>query len=114
MCVEMGRSYLSRSIHGSSKQQKETTRLRTCRVSSSGFCVSLEVYLSGWKAVIETDHRALAFLQSAKQLLGHLYRWALFLQRFDFNDTEQDYQTRKLMGRELHIAETILNSLKQY
>ena len=78
----MGRSYLSHSIHGSSKQQKETTRLQTWR---GGFCTSLEVYLSGWKSVIRTDHRALALLQSAKQLLEHLYRWALLLQRFDFN-----------------------------
>ena len=44
-----------------------------------------EVYLSGQKFVIETDHQALTFLQSAKQLSGHLYRWALLLQGFDFN-----------------------------
>ena len=44
-----------------------------------------EVYLSGRKFVIDTDHRALTFLQSAKQLSGRLYRWALLLQGFDFN-----------------------------
>ena len=44
-----------------------------------------EVYLSGRKFVIETDHQALTFLQSAKQLSGRLYRWALLLQGFDFN-----------------------------
>ena len=44
-----------------------------------------EIYLSGRKFVIETDHRAISFLQSAKQLSGRLYRRALLLQGFDFN-----------------------------
>ena len=32
---------------------------------------------------VETDHKALSFINSAKTLTGHLAGWALLLQEFD-------------------------------
>lgn len=43
-----------------------------------------EVYLTGRHFTIETDHRALQFLQSARHLNGRLTRWALRLQMFTY------------------------------
>ena len=34
--------------------------------------------------MVETDHKALSFLISARTLTGHLVWWALLLQEFDF------------------------------
>ena len=42
------------------------------------------VYRYGVHFTVETDYRALSFLQSAKHLNGHLARWALQLQNFNF------------------------------
>ena len=41
-------------------------------------------YLIGRHFRIETDHRALQFLQSARHLNGRLSRWALLLQSYDY------------------------------
>ena len=40
--------------------------------------------LMGVHFTIETDHKALSFINSAKTLTGRLARWALLLQEFDF------------------------------
>ena len=42
------------------------------------------VYLMGVPFTVETDHKALSFINSAKTLTGSLARWALLLQEFDF------------------------------
>ena len=44
-----------------------------------------DVYLYGNRFTVQTDHKALAFLQSSRLLNGRLARWALLLQQFDFN-----------------------------
>ena len=43
-----------------------------------------EVYLVGRKFVVQTDHHALQYLDQTKSSNGHLARWALMLQPFDF------------------------------
>ena len=44
-----------------------------------------EVYLLGKEFVVQTDHRALQFLQTSCHLNGRLTRWALRLQEFSFS-----------------------------
>ena len=41
-------------------------------------------YLVGRRFTVETDHRAVQFLQSARHVNGRLSRWALMLQPYDF------------------------------
>ena len=42
--------------------------------------------------MVHTDHAALAWLRSAKQLTGKLYRWQVILEQFDF---EVEYRAGK-------------------
>ena len=46
--------------------------------------LQFEVYLIGRHFVVQTDHRALTFLDSAKHLNPRLIRWCLRLQQFTF------------------------------
>ena len=46
--------------------------------------LQFEVYLIGRHFVVQTDHRALTFLDSAKHLNPRLTRWCLRLQQFTF------------------------------
>ena len=42
-------------------------------------------YLYGRKFTIHTDHHALKWLMTIKDVTGHLARWSLLIQQFDFN-----------------------------
>jgi hypothetical protein len=41
-------------------------------------------YLHGHKFTVHTDHNALKWLMSVKDVTGRLARWSLFIQQFDF------------------------------
>ena len=43
-----------------------------------------ELYLRGQRFMVYTDHATLAWLRSARQLTGKLYRWQVILEQFDF------------------------------
>ena len=54
----------------------------------SGYHQSVEhfaVYLTGRSFIVQTDHRALQFLQLSRHLNGRLTRWALTLQQYTFD-----------------------------
>ena len=63
-------------------------------------------YLLPHPFVLETDHRALLFLNSAKQCNGRLARWALKLQPFSF-------RIRYRPGKEHVNADTLSRFFKE-
>ena len=42
-------------------------------------------YLYGRKFTVHTDHHALKWLMTIKDVTGHLAHWSLLIQQFDFN-----------------------------
>ena len=43
-----------------------------------------EIYLTGRSFIVETDHKALTFMDTAKHLNSRMTRWCLHLQHFSF------------------------------
>ena len=80
--VELPVAFFSRQLTKAEKNYSATDLEGLAVVST---VQHFEVYLTGTKFTIETDHQALSFLQSAKQLTGRLYRWALIIQSFHFD-----------------------------
>ena len=72
----------------SRKLKDAQTRDSAMEVECLAIVKSIEyfsVFLIGKRFTIETDHRALQFLQSARHLNGRLTRWALTLQTYSFD-----------------------------
>ena len=73
-------SYASKKL--SSAERKYSTIEKECLGIIWGIR-KFEAYLQGVKFVLQTDHRPLTFMNSAKFTNSRVMRWAMYLQNFD-------------------------------
>ena len=66
-----------------SREQKYSTIEKECLAIKDGIS-AFRVYLLGKRFTIQTDHRALVWLDNLKDKNSRLTRWSLFLQQYDF------------------------------
>ncbi|CAI7730001.1 unnamed protein product [Closterium sp. NIES-54] len=85
-------AYASRTTRGAEKNLSST----------HGECLAVvwaikhfRPYLYGSRFLLQTDHQALQWLMTAKDLTGKLARWSLLLQEYDFTVSYQPGETHR-------------------
>ncbi|KAK7096352.1 hypothetical protein V1264_005654 [Littorina saxatilis] len=73
-------SYASRKLSGAEKNY--STMEKECLAIVWGV-KKFELYLQGVKFVLQTDHKPLTYLNSAKFVNNRIMRWVMYLQNFD-------------------------------
>ncbi|KAK7091878.1 hypothetical protein V1264_009500 [Littorina saxatilis] len=73
-------SYASKKLSGSEKNY--STMEKECLAIVWGI-KKFELYLQGVKFVLQTDHKPLTYLNSAKFVNNRIMRWVMYLQNFD-------------------------------
>ncbi|KAK7101354.1 hypothetical protein V1264_024145 [Littorina saxatilis] len=73
-------SYASKKLSGAEKNY--STMEKECLTIVWGI-KTFELYLQGVKFVLQTDHKPLTYLNSAKFVNNRIMRWVMYLQNFD-------------------------------
>ncbi|KAK7110374.1 hypothetical protein V1264_014258 [Littorina saxatilis] len=73
-------SYASKKLSGAEKNY--STMEKECLAIVWGI-KTFELYLQGVKFVLQTDHKPLTYLNSAKFVNNRIMRWVMYLQNFD-------------------------------
>ncbi|KAK7092911.1 hypothetical protein V1264_008587 [Littorina saxatilis] len=73
-------SYASKKLSGAEKNY--STMEKECLAIVWGI-KKFELYLQGVKFVLQTDHKPLTYLNSAKFVNNRIMRWVMYLQNFD-------------------------------